>query len=67
MDKDDMMTADEQDELLYQMYSAARKLGSPEFATRMILHANTYGFNAKPTDLQAWSERFEEDEANSRA
>lgn len=58
----DTVTADEQDELLYQMYSAARKLGSPEFATRMILHANTYGFNVKSTDLQAWSERFEEDE-----
>ena len=59
----DTMTAEEQDELLYQIYSAARKLGSPEFATRMILHANTYGFNAKPTDLQAWGERFEEDDS----
>jgi len=58
----DMMTADEQDELLYQMYSAARKLGSPKFADRMILHANMYGFNVKLTDLQAWGERFAEDE-----
>lgn len=58
----DTMTTDEQDELLYQIYSAARKLGSPKFADRMILHANTYGFNVKPTDLQAWGERFEEDE-----
>jgi len=59
----DMMTADEQDELLYQMYSAARRLGSPEFADRMVLHANSYGFNVKPTDLQAWNERFAEDES----
>ena len=59
----DTMTADEQDELLYQMYSAARKLGSWEFVVWIIFYVNMYGFNVKPTDLQAWNERFEEDEA----
>lgn len=58
----DTMTTDEQDELLYQMYSTARKLGGPKFAYRIAFLASACGFNVKSKDVQAWSERFEEDE-----